>query len=372
MAKAIERMALVTCCGAAGAAWATLFGLLRQQGRLLARIEALESARPAFALEDGPAPAPRLEVGAPIGPFALPDLTAATVALEDLESRRILLVHWDPGCGFCDQIAAPLAALEDDLARHGTELVLVSHRSAEENRRCADKAGLSCRILLQEQTRMDAFKTMGTPVAYLVDERRRVTAPEAVGAEAVLELARAAARGRTFLRSERPLSESRIVRDGLKPGTPAPEFTLPELDGGSVALSDFRGRRVLLVFTDPACGPCDELASELAAMCGERPADASPAIVMVSRGDVDANRRKVARYGLTLPVLLQPGWQLSREYGIFATPVGFLISEDGRIATHVARGPGEVLALARTPQIPGVPAQRGTLPIVFSEGSRQR
>lgn len=372
MAKAIERAVLVLCCGAAGAAWSVLFRLLGQQGRLLARVEALEAELASSAAQSD-APAPGLVVGAPIGAFALPDLTGTPVALEDLESRRILFVHWDPGCGFCEQIAAPLAALQDDLARRDTEVVLVSHRSAGENRSCADKAGLSCRVLLQEQTRMDAFKTTGTPVAYLVDERRRVTAPAAVGADAVLELARTAARGRTtILSSERPLSDSRLQRDGLKPGTRAPEFTLPDLDGGSVALADFRGRRVLLVFTDPACGPCDELASELAAMCSQRPADAEPAILMVSRGDAQANRRKVAEHAIAFPVALQQGWKLSREYGIFATPVAFLIAEDGRIATHVASGPVEVLALARTVQIPGVADPRAMLPIVFSEGSRRR
>ena len=62
----------------------------------------------------------------------------------------------------------------------------------------------------------------------------------------------------------RPLSESRIVRDGLKAGTPAPGFSLPDIHGGTVSLNQFRGRKVLLVFSDPQCGPCDVLATKLA------------------------------------------------------------------------------------------------------------
>src|SRR5262245_9238780 len=51
---------------------------------------------------------------------------------------------------------------------------------------------------------------------------------------------------------ERSLAKSKIKRDGLKTGTPAPDFRLPRLDGrGELALSDLRGRKVLLVFSSP-------------------------------------------------------------------------------------------------------------------------
>src|SRR5207247_1488630 len=62
----------------------------------------------------------------------------------------------------------------------------------------------------------------------------------------------------------RSLARSKIKRDGLKAGTPAPDFRLPRLDGrGDLSLEEFRGRRVLLVFSSPHCGPCDTLAPEL-------------------------------------------------------------------------------------------------------------
>src|SRR5713226_5224702 len=55
----------------------------------------------------------------------------------------------------------------------------------------------------------------------------------------------------------------RLGRDGLKPGKKAPDFNLPATDGREVALRDFAGRKVLLVFTQAGCGPCQAVMPEL-------------------------------------------------------------------------------------------------------------
>jgi hypothetical protein len=69
------------------------------------------------------------------------------------------------------------------------------------------------------------------------------------------------------------------------------------------------------------------------------------ALVLVGRGDWDENRRK-AEHGLTFPVVIQEKWQLSKQYGIFATSVAFLISQEGVIEKGVAIGRDTVPALA--------------------------
>src|SRR5262245_44958524 len=45
--------------------------------------------------------------------------------------------------------------------------------------------------------------------------------------------------------NNRSLKRSKIKRDGLRAGTPAPDFRLPCLDGTERSLQDFRGRRVV-------------------------------------------------------------------------------------------------------------------------------
>jgi peroxiredoxin len=132
----------------------------------------------------------------------------------------------------------------------------------------------------------------------------------------------------------------------LKTGAPAPLFRLPDLQGRMIALDEYRGRRVLLVFTDPQCGPCDELAPYLVRLHNEH-GKRGLAVIIVGRGNPADNRRKAEQHGFQFPVVIQPKWKLSKEYGTLATPVAFLIGEDGVIAGDVAVGKEPILALAQ-------------------------
>jgi peroxiredoxin len=322
-----------------------LHQVLRQQGRLLVRLDDIERRLALAVPGSGQNGHPHgLAVGDSFPAFELPDFTGRTLGIDDLAGKRVLLVHWSPSCGFCEQIAPDLAALQGDLRKHKAELVLVSYGDVESNRRFAEAHGFDCRILLLDgSAELQPFQGLGTPVAYLLDEEGRVAEPLALGALDVPALARAAASGRKQLSSERSLAESRLEREGLESGTPAPLFSLPDLAGEQVSLEDYRGSRVLLVFSDPDCRPCEGVLGDLAALDRERD---DLAIVAVSRGELEANRRKAEDRGIEFPVVIQNGWRVSKQYGIFATPVAFLIDEDGLIAAKVAKGREEILQLA--------------------------
>jgi peroxiredoxin len=121
-------------------------------------------------------------------------------------------------------------------------------------------------------------------------------------------------------------------------------------------LEDYRGRKVVLVFTDPHCQPCDQIAPELARLHRQHQAD-GVALVMVGRGDAEENRKKAQQNGFDFPVVLQKKWELSRQYGIFATPVAFLINEAGIIARDVAIGADAILELAQHDQLRSLVSQ---------------
>jgi peroxiredoxin len=339
------------------ALWAILAQVVQQQGRILLRLDDLAQTAHLNAdhrvhkdlLPMAPAPAQPagLAVGSRFGDFQLPDLTGRLVDLDAWRGRRTLIVHWSITCGFCDLIAPDLARLEPDLEKQGVQVVLASYGDADANRRLAQEQGLACSILLQPDTQpLAAFSQRGTPVAYVLDEAGCVAEPLVSGADAVLDLAHALAapksNARKRLPRERPLSESRIERNGLTAGVLAPSFTLPDIRGSTVTLESYRGRRVLLVFTDPGCEPCDALAPDLARLGRE----GTVSVLVIGRGDPQENRRKAERFEFTFPVVVQKRWEVSKAYGTFATPVGYLVDEDGVIVRDAAIGREAIVGLA--------------------------
>jgi methylamine dehydrogenase accessory protein MauD len=121
----------------------------------------------------------------------------------------------------------------------------------------------------------------------------------------------------------------RLGRDGLKPGKRALDFTLPSADGKEVSLHDFAGRKVLLVFTQSGCSPCQKIVPELNRLgkSGESQ------VVVVNNGDPEATRKWSAEVGARFPVLAQEKFSISKKYEVFATPFAFLIDEKGVIAS---------------------------------------
>jgi methylamine dehydrogenase accessory protein MauD len=121
----------------------------------------------------------------------------------------------------------------------------------------------------------------------------------------------------------------RLGRDGLKAGKRAPDFTLPSAAGNEVALHDFAGRKVLLVFTQSGCSPCQKIVPELNRL--GRSGDSQ--VLVVNNGDLEATRKWSEHVGAGFPVLAQTQFSISKKYEVFATPFAFLIDEKGVIAS---------------------------------------
>ena len=117
-------------------------------------------------------------------------------------------------------------------------------------------------------------------------------------------------------------------------GLEAPDFTLPNLDGESVSLSDLEGRPVFINFWRINCTPCREEMPHLQAVYEERQGEL--VMLNVNIGDDASNIKQFLEVNsLSFPVLLDTDITVARRYGIPGTPTAFFINKEGIIKVKV-------------------------------------
>ena len=152
----------------------------------------------------------------------------------------------------------------------------------------------------------------------------------------------------------------------IQAGKAAPDFTLEDQNGKPVSLSNFAGKKHVLVYfyprddtpgcTKEACGFRDDLAAF--AKLG--------VVVLGVSGDGAASHQKfIAKYKLPFPLLSDPDRKVMTRYGAFGEKMMYgkkttdvirstvLIGKDGKVLRHWARvssaekHPEQVLEVAR-------------------------
>jgi peroxiredoxin Q/BCP len=132
--------------------------------------------------------------------------------------------------------------------------------------------------------------------------------------------------------------------DAIQIGEPAPDFTLDTADGKAVRLSDFRGRKNVVLFFYPK----DETAGCTVEACTFRDTyqdfiDAGAEVIGISADDSASHARFANRHGLQMVLLSDPTGQVRAQYGVrrvfglIPGRVTFLIDRQG-VVRHVVRG----------------------------------
>jgi peroxiredoxin len=132
-------------------------------------------------------------------------------------------------------------------------------------------------------------------------------------------------------------------------GAKAPDFSLPDHDGNEVSLSDFAGRKLVLVFYPLDFSPvCTDQLSLYQEVLGEIESKGA-SLVGISVDSSFCHHAFRDHLNLTMPLLadFNPKGEVASAYGVYSEKYGssgralFLV-EDGKISWAHKSPPGEV------------------------------
>jgi len=343
---AVEVLAIAAGLAFAGLAaitgWA-LLGLLRQNGRMLVRIDELEARLDASGAPPAKRPHQGLPLGAPAPAFSLTGLYGDSVTLASLTAADVpvLLVFTDPHCGPCNTLLPLISGWQRDYAGRLTIAVLTRGSVAENLAKVREHGIVSVWIDAGLEV-YNAYQIKGTPGAVLIDPQAHIASAAVGGPEAIAALVDAA--------SSAPL----VPVIDMPAGRPAhPKPPAVGVRAASLDLRDSTGERVplavpdrdtLVLFWNPRCGFCEQMLDDLRALDRSR-SRATPRLLLISSGssaDHDA-------HALAAPIALDGEFAAGTAFGATGTPSAILIDRHGRVASGLAVGAPQVMALASTP-----------------------
>lgn len=127
----------------------------------------------------------------------------------------------------------------------------------------------------------------------------------------------------------------------IVPGSTAPDFTLPDLKGKMVSLSDYRDKVVFINFWATWCKPCREEMPSMERLYRFLKSKGAPfeilAVSIDSEGpDVVDNFRK--EFNLTFPILHDMKGRIKEVYKTTGVPESFIVDQNGVVAQKVIGG----------------------------------
>ncbi|HEX3617269.1 MAG TPA: TlpA disulfide reductase family protein [Solirubrobacteraceae bacterium] len=128
---------------------------------------------------------------------------------------------------------------------------------------------------------------------------------------------------------------------GLPIGSPAPAFSLAGLYGETITLASLtaRDRPLLLLFTDPGCGPCNALLPSIARW--QQAHSGELTIAVLTRGSAADYLPKAREHGIA-GVLLDAQLEVYSACQAIGTPGAVLVDSRGRIASPVVGGAASI------------------------------
>lgn len=112
----------------------------------------------------------------------------------------------------------------------------------------------------------------------------------------------------------------------------APDFTLKDLDGNTIRLSDYKGKYVFLNFWASWCGPCKAEMPDMEKI-HQKYGD-ELVIVAVNIGEsADVAKGFAEDYGLSFQILLDEKKEVASLYGVSGIPTSYFLDKEGNFAS---------------------------------------
>ncbi|MBK7860905.1 MAG: thioredoxin family protein [Archangiaceae bacterium] len=132
---------------------------------------------------------------------------------------------------------------------------------------------------------------------------------------------------------------SAVAFADAKVGAAAPDFSLPDLDGKTVKLSDFKGKTVVLEWFNPEC-PFVKASHTKGSLVSTAKKQSDKGIVWLSVNSgavgkqgagAEKSREGAKGFGMSNPVLLDAEGTVGKAYGATNTPHLFVIDKGGKL-----------------------------------------
>jgi thiol-disulfide isomerase/thioredoxin len=134
------------------------------------------------------------------------------------------------------------------------------------------------------------------------------------------------------LGKDKTAEEGRLIQaEESASKVPAPDFTLEDLSGKRVMLSEYRGKLVFLHFWASWCPPCKKELSSIQRLYEESDRKKFVILAVNIREDKRAVEDFVQKKGFTFPVQLDSKSRVSRKFRVRSIPVTFIINQEGDV-----------------------------------------
>lgn len=135
---------------------------------------------------------------------------------------------------------------------------------------------------------------------------------------------------------------SETAAETTAPAAAAPDFTVYDVEGNPVSLSDFFGRPIVLNFWASWCGPCKMELPDFQTVYDEVGGDVQFLMINLtdgSRETVESASAYLKEQGYTLPAYYDTQLSAAMAYGVSAIPCTYFIDAQG---CAIARSSGAI------------------------------